>query len=60
MTVKSKRGAVRRYRALVNAYRRLYAGGGSFGFDWATLRLNAPETYAEIQALRAAYASLPD
>ena len=60
MAVKSKRGAVRRYWAILARCRRDLAGGLSFGMDWATLRATFPDRYAEIQDLKAVYASLPD
>ena len=60
MAVKSKRGAVRRYWAILARCRRDLAGGLSFGMDWATLRATCPDRYAEIQDLKAVYASLPD
>lgn len=57
---KSKRGALRQYDAILRGYRRTYAGGGMFGFDWPTLRINAPEAYARILVLREVYPKLPD
>lgn len=60
MTVKSKRGAAKRYWAILAQCRRNLAGGLQYGMDWATLRTTFPEHYAEIQSLKAAYAGLPD
>ena len=60
MTIKSKRGALRRYRAILAQCRRDLAGGLQFGMDWPTLRITFPGRYAEIEALRSAYANLPD
>jgi hypothetical protein len=60
MMPKSKRGARRQYDALMRKYRRDYAGGGSFGFDWPTLRANAPQLYAHLHAMNAAFRYLPD
>ena len=60
MSVKSKRGAVRRYYAILARCRKDLAGGLAFGMDWPTLRITFPDRYAEIQELRAAFASLPD
>lgn len=57
---KSKRGAVRQYNILLNAYKRAFDGGGMFGFDWPTMRANDPDTYAKIQALKTIYKGLPD
>lgn len=56
---KSKQGCARQIDALIRAYRRNFAGGGSFGFDWVTMRLNAPDTYSRIRALQALYVGLP-
>ena len=57
---KSKRGMWRQYWALLNAYKRAFDGGGGFGWDWPTLRLNDPETYAKLKALQAIYPTLPE
>jgi hypothetical protein len=56
---KSKEGALRQIDALIRSYRREFAGGGAFGFDWPTLRLNSPERYERIRDLQRAYANLP-
>lgn len=56
---KTQRGAVRQYRSLLNRYRREYGAGGMFGFDWPTLKSNAPDVYARLRHLRAIHASLP-
>ena len=56
---RTKEGAFRQYNALINAYRRDFAGGGLFGFDWPTFRMNDPERYARVQELRALFPSLP-
>jgi hypothetical protein len=60
MTIKSKRGVIKRYNAITRAYMRDFSGGGMFGFDWPTLKSNAPARYAEIMALREIYRALPD
>jgi hypothetical protein len=57
---RSRRGAFRRYRAVYRAYARAYDGGGMFGMDWPTLRLNEPEAYAYLQALSALARHLPE
>jgi hypothetical protein len=44
-TPKSKAGAIRQYSIMFNAYTRAFSGGGSFGWDWTTLRANAGEDY---------------
>ena len=59
MSIRTKRGAIRRYNAIIRKYRRDFAGGGMFGFDLPTMRSNCPEAYAEIQALRDIYPKLP-
>ena len=56
---KSKEGARRQYDANLNAYRRDFAGGGSFGFDWPTMRLNAPDRFERAQKLAAMFKTLP-
>ena len=56
---KTKAGAERQISALINAYRKNWAGGGSFGFDWPTMRLNDPETYDRIRALQTLAIDLP-
>lgn len=60
MQIKSKRGARRRYNALLNKAHKELRGGALFGIDWPTLRICLPEIYEEIQQLRAMYASLPE
>lgn len=59
MQIKSKRGAAKRYWAIIRQCRRDLAGGLSFGMDWTTLRITFPDRYAELQAIRASYDSLP-
>jgi hypothetical protein len=59
MAIKSKRGAIRRYDAIIRQCYRDLAGGTSFGIDMPTLRVTFPERYAEIMALKALFASLP-
>ena len=59
MTAKSKEGCVRQINALLNSYRRDFAGGGSFGYDWATMRLNSPERYERVRELQNLWHELP-
>lgn len=59
-TIKSKRGARRRYNAIINACYRDADGGTQYGLDWPTLCVLWPDRAAEIRALRTIYASLPD
>jgi hypothetical protein len=56
---RSKRGANQRYGAVIRAYKRAFAGGGAFGWDWPTLRLNWPEAHAYLQCLKDIYYKLP-
>ena len=56
---KSKAGCARQIRALINAYRRNWSDGGSYDFDWQTMRLNDPETFDRIRALTKLWGELP-
>jgi hypothetical protein len=60
MAVKSKRGAIRRYYAIIHQCYRDLAGGTQYGIDWPTLRITFPERYAELMELKARFAALPD
>lgn len=60
MNIRTKRGAMRRYNAILNSCFRDMAGGLQFGMDWVTLKITFPDRYAEIQALRAMFHNLPD
>ena len=60
MKIRSKRGAVRRYNALLNQCFRDMRGGLQFGTDWVTLRITWPERYAELSAIKDLWSSLPD
>lgn len=60
MTIKSKRGALRRYNAIISQCYRDARGGTPYGIDWPTLRVIWPDRYAEIQAIRAMYATLSE
>ena len=59
-TPATKRGAARRFYAALAAYKRAYAGGGAFGWDWPTLRANEPELYAYFKTLNALNQELPN
>ena len=50
-------GAVRQYNAALRAYQTRFAGGGAFGWDWPTLRMNCTETYDFLTALRATWSN---
>lgn len=40
---RTQRGADRQYNAILRAYIASQDGGGAFGYDWPTFRLNWPE-----------------
>ena len=56
---KSKQGCERQIRAILRSYERDYAGGGRFGYDWPTFRMNSPERYERVRELQKLYADLP-
>jgi len=56
---KTKEGCARQMALVLKLYRQDFAGGGSFGYDWPTFRLNAPALYARVRALQALYPHLP-
>ena len=56
---KTREGADRQYRAILNYYFRDFAGGGAFGWDWPTFRLNSPERYARARELITLARQLP-
>lgn len=58
-TIRTKQGCERRINALLRSYQRDFAGGGAFGWDWPTFRLNSPERYEEVRALQRLYVELP-
>ena len=49
---KSKAGCERQIDALLRSYRRDFSGGGTFGYDWSTFRINSPEQYERVRALQ--------
>ena len=55
---KSKRGAVRQYWSIIAAYRRVYSD--MFGCDWVTFKINQPEAYQHLAAIRNVFSQLPD
>lgn len=59
MAIRTKRGAIRRYNAIINRCYRDARGGTQYGIDWPTLRVTWPDRYAEIQSIKAKFASLP-
>lgn len=56
---KTWQGASRQFHATIKLYKRDFAGGGTFGFDWTTFRLNSPALYARCMALRTIARTLP-
>ncbi len=56
---KTKAGCERQIRALLNSYTRDFAGGGSFGWDAPTFRLNSPLRYARWRELQKLWCDLP-
>ena len=58
-TPKSKEGCQRQIYNLISSYRRDFAGGGMFGYDWPTFRLNSPERYDHVRALQKLWGELP-
>ena len=60
MTIRTKRGALRRYNAILRQCFKDMAGGLQFGLDWPTLRITRPEIYAHLKSMSAAYNDLPN
>ena len=56
---KTKEGCARQIRSVVLSYERDFAGGGAFGYDWPTFRLNSPERYERVRALQKLFGELP-
>jgi len=56
---KSKEGCARQIDALLRAYARDFAGGGAFGWDWPTFRMNDPDRYARVRTLQTLAIELP-
>lgn len=56
----SKRGAERRYNAIIRQCYRDAKGGTEYGIDWPTLRVTWPDRYTELKHLRTIYPYLPD
>lgn len=58
--IKTKRGAIRRYNAII---RKCYAdmrGGTQYGVDWPTLAVTWPDRAAEILTIKAMFKNLPE
>lgn len=62
MNIRTKRGALRQYNAILRAYKRDYPDGGMLGFDWPqkSVRANDPQRYEQLRRIRAIYGSLPE
>jgi hypothetical protein len=60
MKIRTKRGALRHYHAIIRQCYRDSRGGTQYGIDWPTLRITWPDRYAELQALRALFPTLPE
>lgn len=58
--VRTKRGAIRRYKAIIRQCYRDLRGGTQYGVDWPTLCATFPDRAKEIRALRERYPSLPE
>lgn len=56
---RTRAGAVRQYGAIVRTYKRAFAGGGLFGWDWPTFRMNWPEGHARAWHLYKLAEALP-
>ncbi|NBU79672.1 MAG: hypothetical protein EBS50_11495 [Sphingomonadaceae bacterium] len=56
---KTKEGAQRQIDAILRSYARDYSGGGLFGFDMPTMRVNSPEKFKRYQVLHTLYITLP-
>ena len=58
--IRTKRGALRRYAALYRQAEKQLAGGLCYGIDWPTLHICCPEIAAEMSAIKATFAALPE
>jgi hypothetical protein len=56
---KTKQGATRQIDAILRDYHKDFEGGGTFGWDWITFRLNSPERYERVRALQKLWHELP-
>lgn len=59
MGPKSKEGCERQINALIRAYQRDFSGGGTFGYDWPTFRINDPTRYERVRTLQNLWRGLP-
>ena len=58
--VRSKRGCIRRYNAIITQCYKDAKGGTQYGIDMPTLNVLWPERYQEIKELQKLYPTLPD
>ena len=56
---KTQSGCVRKIEAILRAYQRDFAGGGSFGWDWPTFKLNSLQAYERVRELQNLCVELP-
>jgi hypothetical protein len=59
-TIRSKRGAIRRYNAIIKQCYKDAKGGLAYGLDWPTLYATWPDRAKEIIEIEAQLRSLPD
>ena len=60
VSVKSKRGALKRRDAIVRELYRRFEGGAAYGIDMPTIRVCFPDLHAELMDLARALPTLPD
>jgi hypothetical protein len=56
---KTREGALRQFYAVIASYKRDFGGGGSFGWDWPTFRLNCPDRCNRARELLTLAKTLP-
>lgn len=56
---KTKEGCSRQIDRVLRSYQRDFAGGGSFGWDWPTFKLNSPDRYQRVRDLQNLAVELP-
>ena len=59
MAIKSKQGCERRINALIRAYQINFSGGGAFGWDWPTFKINDPDRFNQVHTLQKLWMELP-
>lgn len=58
--IRTKRGVIRRYNAIVRQLYRDFAGGTTFGIDTPTLQILRPQTALKLRILSRLYRMLPE